>query len=61
MVHFALVTEVATSTINLLTKIQMEFIWKEKNLEIKNSTLCNEHENGGLENVDISSKVVSLQ
>ena len=39
----------------------MEFIWKEKNPKIKNSTLCNDYEYGGLKNVDIFSKVVSLQ
>ena len=46
--------------IQMLTKIQMEFIWKGKNSKIKNSTLCNDYENGGLKNVDIFSKVVSL-
>ena len=46
---------------NLLTKIQMEFIWKGKNPKIKNSTLGNDYEYGGLKNVDIFSKVVSLQ
>ena len=45
----------------MLTKIQMEFIWKGKNSKIKNSALCNDYENGGLKNVDIFSKVVSLQ
>ena len=39
----------------------MEFIWKGKNPKIKNSTLCNDYEYGGLKNVDIFSKVVSLQ
>ena len=39
----------------------MGFIWTGKNPKIKNSTLCNDYENGGLENVDIFSKVVSLQ
>ena len=39
----------------------MEFIWKRKNPKIKNSTLYNNYENGGLKNVDIFSKVVSLQ
>ena len=34
--HLALVTEIPTTTINLLTKIQMEFIWKGKNPTIKN-------------------------
>ena len=61
LIHLALVTEIPTTTINLLTKIQMEFIWKGKNPKIKNSTLCNDYEYGGLRNVDIFSKVVSLQ
>ena len=39
----------------------MEFIWKGKNQKIKNSTLCNDYEYGGLKNFDIFSKVVSLQ
>ena len=56
LIHLALVTEIPTTTINLLTKIQMEFIWKGKN-----STLCNDYEYGGLKKVDIFSKVVSLQ
>ena len=29
LIHLVLVTEIPTSTINLLTKIQMKFIWKE--------------------------------
>ena len=60
LIHLALVTEVPTTTINLLTKMQMEFIWKGENPKIKNSTLCNGYEYGGLKNV-IFSKVVSLQ
>ena len=39
----------------------MEFIWQGKNPKIKNSALCNDYEYGGLRNVDIFSKVVSLQ
>ena len=42
-----------------LTEIQLVFIWKDKNPKIKNSTLCNHYENGGLKNVDIFSKVVA--
>ena len=45
----------------MLTKIQMEFIWTGKNLKMKNSTLCNDYEYSRLKNVDIFSKVVSLQ
>ena len=60
LIHLALFTEITLTTINLLTKIQMEFIWKGKNLKIKNSTLCNDYEYGGQKNVDIFSKVVML-
>ena len=48
LIDLALVTETLTTAINLLTKIQMEFIWKEKNPKMKASTLCNEYEYGGL-------------
>ena len=48
IIYLALVTEISTPIINLLNKIQMEFVWKEKNLKIKQSALCNEYENGGL-------------
>ena len=57
LTHLALVTEIPTSTINLLTKIQMEFIWKGKTPNIKSSTLCNDYD----KNVDAFSKIVSLQ
>ena len=59
--NLTVVTGIPTSTIKLLTKIQVEFTWKEKNPKIKNSTLCNDYENGRLKSVDIFSKVVSLQ
>ena len=39
----------------------MEFIWKGKNPNIKSSTLCNDYDNCGLKNVDVFSKIVSLQ
>ena len=61
LIFLALVTEIPTTIINFLTKIHMKFIWKAKNPKIKNSTLCNDYEYGGLKNVDIFSKVVSLQ
>ena len=59
LIHLALVTEIPTTAINLLTKIQMEFIWKGKIPNIKNCTSDNDYEYGGLKNVNISSKVVS--
>ena len=47
--------------INELHKIQKELIWNGNNPKIKHSTLNNTYENGGLKNVDIVSKVISLQ
>ena len=53
LIRLVLISEIPTSSVNLLTKIQMEFIWKGKNLKTKSSTLCNDHKNGGLKNLDI--------
>ena len=61
VIHLALVTEITTSAINVLTKIQMEFLWKGNYSKIKNSTLCSDYEYSGLKNIDIFSKVLSLQ
>ena len=60
LIHFALFSEIPTS-INLLTRMEMEFMWKEKSPEIKNSTFWNDYENGGLKIVDTFLKVVSLK
>ena len=35
LIHLASVTEIPATTINLLTKIQIEFIWKGKNAKSK--------------------------
>ena len=61
IIHFSLVTNVPMQIINELNKIQKDFIWNGSNPKIKHSTLCNKYENGGLKNVDILSKVISLQ
>ena len=42
LIHLDLVTEIPISAINLVSKIQMEFISKGTNPKIKNSTLCND-------------------
>ena len=60
LIHLALVTEIPTTTINLLTEIQMELLWRGKIPKIKNSTLCNDYEYGGLKKVDIFSKSCKL-
>ena len=59
--HLSLVTNIPSEIINELNKILKEFIWNENNPKIKNTTLRNKYENGGLKNVDISSKIISLQ
>ena len=44
-----------------IQKIQNEFIWRSVRPKINHKTLCNSFENGGLKNVDIKSKIISLQ
>ena len=61
IVHLALVKTIPNSITQELSKIQKEFIWKTRNLKIKHDALSKNHENGGLKNVDIMCKVVSLQ
>ena len=61
IVHLALVKTIPNSIIKELNKIQKEFTWETCNPKIKHDTLCKNYENGGLKNVDIMYKVVSLQ
>ena len=47
-----------------LNKIQKKFIWKNNpppQKKKKHTTLCNNCNNGSLKNVDISSKIPTLQ
>ena len=59
--HLVLVKDVPSSTIAQLEKIQKQFIWKNGNPKLKQTTLCDKYEKGGLKNVDIFSKITSLQ
>ena len=61
IVHLTLITNITSSTIKELNKIQKEFIWKNKNPKIKHTALCNNYDNGSLKNIDISSKIISLR
>ena len=61
IVHLTLITNITSSTIKELNKIQKEFIWKNKNPQIKHTALCNNYDNGSLKNIDISSKIISLR
>ena len=48
------------SIIDQLKKTQKNFIWKRLNPKIKNSTINNNYENGGLNNVNIAAKLILL-
>ena len=41
--------------------MQKSFLWKTSILKIKHEAICNNHTNGGLKNVDLSQKIISLQ
>ena len=60
IVHLALVKVIAKAII-LQHKMKNYFIWKNGNPKIKQATLCKDYENGGLKNVDITFKIISLQ
>ena len=49
--------EITTTT----QRIQREFLWNSSNIKIKHETIYNDFQNGGLENVGISSKISSFQ
>ena len=55
-VDLALITNIPTSAMKELNKIQKEIIWKNKNPKIKHTTLCNNYDNGGLKNIDFHQK-----
>ena len=52
VVPLLLITKFYNNAIDLMYKIQKNFIWQGKKAKIKRSTLCNGHENGGLKNFD---------
>ena len=61
IVYLALLTIVAKNVIFDLKEIENRFLWSNKKSKIKHSTLCNDYENGGLKNVDIELKIISLK
>ena len=61
IVHLAILKTIPNSIIKEQSKIQKEFIWKTRNPKTKYGTLCKKYANGGIKNVDIMCKVVSLQ
>ena len=60
-VYLALLTVILDHITDKVTKIQKEFIWHDSSPKIKHETLRMEFKAGGLKNVDIRFKFVSLQ
>ena len=61
IVHLALINSVSICNIEHLNIIKITLFGKQKNTKIKKSTLCNSYENGGLKDIDIFYKIISLQ
>ena len=61
LVYLALVSNVPKVIVGQLQKIQKIFLWQHSRPKIKHKTLSNTFETGGLKNVDINLKVISLQ
>ena len=61
IIHLLLITKLHNDTIDVLYKIQKNFTWKKKKAKIKHSTLCNGYEKGGIKDVDLRSKIISMQ
>ena len=47
--------------IDALKQIQKDFLWNSFSPKVKHETICKDFQYGGLKNVDIKSKIVSLQ
>ena len=60
IVFLSLISKVPTEIISELERIQKTFLWPSKP-KIKNETLCSDFKHGGLENVNIQKKAISLQ
>ena len=57
----AFVTPIPIYVVTELEKLQRSFLWENSTLEIKHDALCNDYKDGGLKNVDIGKKIISLQ
>ena len=61
IVFLALLTKIDYQVVKELEKIQKSFLWKYSTPKIKHETICKDCKDGGLKNIDISSKIVILQ
>ena len=60
VIYFLLVTKLHSNTIDLLYEIQGNFIWQREKAIMKQSTLCNNYEKGGIKNIDLRNKIASM-
>ena len=60
VIHLLLMTKLHNSTIDLLHKMQKNFIWSGKKAKTKHSTLCNGYQKGLIKNVDFRNKITSM-
>ena len=58
VIHVLLITKLHNNTIDLLHKMQRNFIWQGKRGKSKHSTLCNGYEMGSTKNVDLRDKTI---
>ena len=61
IVYLALITNVLKVIVEELPKILETFLWQNSRPKIKHKTLSSTFETGGLKDVDINLKVISLQ
>ena len=61
IVYLTLITSFSKQLIEEIQRIQKAFFWNNLTPKIKHETLCNSFEEDGLKNVDINSKIASLQ
>ena len=60
-VYLSLIITVPSSILEEIQTIQKTFLWYSSKPKINHKTLCNTFEDGGLKNVDVRSKIISLQ
>ena len=61
IVYLTLITSFSEQLIEEIQRVLKAFIWNDLTPKIKHETFCNSFKEGGLENIDINSKIASLQ
>ena len=61
IVYLSLLTNIPNNIVEELKKIQKNFLWNFTAPKIKHSTTRMDYQNGGLKNVDVFFKIISLQ